>query len=308
MSIERTVMRRRGATARLAGSAVIIALAMALAPPLRAQDTPETTAAETADTAESADPGFIIWADNSISLLPYGHGFEVDLDEQSTFTFEHAHASKIGDMFMFVDFTEFHGAPSGFDNSTWYGEIGPRFSFSKMLGKDLSHTFFKKSLFEFKDVLLAMQYERGEDADVAEAFLLGVGFDLDVREAGILGGLGKFNYVQLNFYGRAEMTEGTESGFQDMQVTMVASYPFQIGRAQFLLDGYFDWVVGFGSEDWSYHLNPQLTMDVGAFWNHPKKLYAGVEVDFWWQKYQIPDSAVFDTDQAAVSLLVKYHF
>jgi nucleoside-specific outer membrane channel protein Tsx len=153
-----------------------------------------------------------------------------------------------------------------------------------------------------------MQYERGEDPDVAEAFLLGVGFDLDVREAGILGGLGKFNYVQLNFYGRAEMTKGTDSGFQDMQVTMVASYPFQIGRAQFLLDGYFDWVVGFGSEDWSYHLNPQLTMDVGAFWNHPKKLYAGIEVDFWWQKYQIPDSSLFDTDQAAVSLLMKYHF
>lgn len=286
-----------------------LGLALALAfglqlEPASAQETGEPVAP--ADTP--AEDKFFLWTDNSISLLPYGQGFEVDPDEQSTITFEHAHASRIGDMFMFVDFTQFHGTPDGFDDSNWYGEIGPRFSFGKMLGKDLSHTFFKKSLFEFKDVLLAMQYERGEDADVAEAFLLGVGLDLDVREAGILGRLGKFNYVQLNFYGRAELTEGTESGFQDMQVTMVASYPFQIGRAQFLLDGYFDWVVGFGSEDWSYHLNPQLTMDVGAFWNHPKKLYAGVEVDFWWQKYQIPDSAVFDTDQAAVSLLVKYHF
>ena len=259
-----------------------------------------------ADGTEPSDSKFFLWTDTSISLLPYGQGFEVDPDEQSTFTIEHAHASRIGDMFMFVDFNQFHGTPG--DNSTWYGEIGPRLSFGKMLGKDLSHTFFRKSLFEFKDVLLAAQYERGEDADVAEAFLLGVGFDLDVRDAGILGGLGKFNYVQLNFYGSAEMTEGMESGFQDMQVTMVASYPFQLGRAQFLLDGYFDWVVGFGSRDWSYHLNPQLTMDVGAFWSSPRKLYAGIEADFWWQKYQIPDSAGFDTDQAAVSLLLKYHF
>lgn len=281
-------------------------------PASAAMQSDDTAAADTATSepgdSQSADSKFFLWTDTSVSLLPYGQGFEVDPDEQSTFTIEHAHASKIGDMFMFVDFNQFHGTPSGFDNSTWYGEIGPRFSFGKMLGKDLSHTFFKKSLFEFKDVLLAMQYERGEDPDVAEAFLLGVGFDLDVREAGILGGLGKFNYVQMNLYARAEMTEGTESGFQDMQVTMVASYPFQVGRAQFLLDGYFDWVVGFGSEDWSYHLNPQLTMDVGAFWNHPKQLYAGIEVDLWWRKYQIPDSPFFDTDQAAVSLLLKYHF
>lgn len=288
-----------------AGLGLTLALALGLQPGLAsAQEAGEPAAP--VDTP--ATDKFFLWTDTSISLLPYGQGFEVDPDELSTFTLEHAHASRIGDMFMFVDFTEFHGTPDGFDNSTWYGEIGPRLSFGKMLGKDLSHTFFKSSLFEFKDVLLAMQYERGEDADVAEAFLLGVGFDLDVRAAGILGGLGKFNYVQLNFYGRAEMTEGTKNGFQDMQVTMVASYPFQIGRAKFLLDGYFDWVVGFGSEDWSYHLNPQLTMDVGAFWDHPNKLYAGVEVDFWWQKYQIPDSPFFDTDQAAVSLLLKYHF
>lgn len=294
--------------ASAAGSHLALALLLvAIAPsPANAQMQESGTAPAEAAAAQAPAPSFFIWTDTSVSLLPYGHGFEVDPDEQSTFTFEHAHASKIGDMFMFVDFTEFHGTDG--DSSTWYGEIGPRLSFGKMLGKNLSHTFFSKSMFEFKDVLLAMQYERGEDADVAEAFLLGVGFDLDVREAGILGGLGKFNYVQLNLYGRAEMIEGVESGFQDMQVTMAASYPFQVGSAQFLLDGYFDWVVGFGSEDWSYHLNPQLTMDVGAFWDHPKKLYAGVEVDFWWRKYQIPDSPFFDTDQAAVSLLLKYHF
>lgn len=276
------------------------ALTALVAAPGFAQDPAPSAATPEAPTS------FFIWTDNSISLLPYGDGFEVDAREQSTLTLEHAHESRIGDMFMFVDFTRLHGS-SG-ENSTWYGEIGPRLSFGKMLDKDLSHTFFNRSLFEIKDMLLAIQYERGEDPDVAEAALVGLGLDLDVREAGLLGGLGKFNYVQLNFYGRAELTEGTRSGFRDMQVTMVASYPFKVGQADWLLDGYFDWVVGFGSEDWSYHLNPQLTMDLGASSGHPKKFYGGFEFDFWWNKYQIPDSRAFDTNQAAASLLFKYHF
>lgn len=261
------------------------------------------------DTPPAEEPKFFFFTDTSVSLLPYGMGFEVDPDEQSTITFEHAHASKIGDLFLFVDFTKLHGTPPGADDTTWYGEFGPRVSLGKMLGKDLSHTFFKRSLFEIKDVLIAAQYERGEDPDVAEAALIGVGFDLDVREAGLLGRLGKFNYVQLNFYGRNELTEGTRSGFHDMQVTMVASYPFKVGEQQFLVDGYFDWVLGLGSEeDWSYHLNPQITWDMGAARGKPGKAYLGIEVDLWWNKYQIPNSPGFDTNQAAVSLLFKYHF
>ena len=156
-------------------------------------------------------------------------------------------------------------------------------------------------------MLFATQYERGEDPDVAEAVLLGVGFDLDVRELGVLGGLARFNYVQLNFYGRAEMVEGVQSGFRDAQITMVASYPFTIGNVQLLADGYFDWVLGFGNEDWSFHINPPLTVDLGARRDNPGKFFAGIELDLWWNKYQIPSSSAFDTDQAAISLMFKYH-
>lgn len=253
----------------------------------------------------AGDTGFFLWTDSSLSLLPYGKGFVVDPDEQSTVTLEHAHASRIGDFFMFVDYNRFHGQAA--DDSNWYGEIGPRFSFGKMLGKDLSRTLFKRSLFEIKDILLATQYERGQDSDAAEALLVGVGFDLDVRDIGILGTLNKFNYVQLNLYGRADLTPAGESGISDMQITMSASYPFTIGNSRFLLDGYFDWALGLGDKDWSYHLNPQLTMDLGAAWDRPQKLFVGLEFDLWWNKYQLTNSPSFDTNQAAVSLLVKYH-
>jgi nucleoside-specific outer membrane channel protein Tsx len=253
-------------------------------------------------------PPYIHWSDNSVTLLPYGWGFEVDPSEQSTLTFEHVHASAIGDLFVFVDATLFHDSPGGGDEDTWYGEISPRLSLGKTLDQDLSFALFNRSLFEVKDVLLAAQYERGEDADVAEAALIGVGFDLDIRDSGLLGPLGKFKYIQLNLYGRAELAEGVEHGIRDMQVTMVAARPFTVGSAKFLVDGYFDWVLGIGSEDWSYHLNPQLKLDVGNYWGSPDKFFAGLEADFWWNKYQIPDSQAFETDQYALSLMVKYHF
>ena len=259
------------------------------------------------DAVASVPKPFIQWSDNSLTLLPYGWGFEVDPDEQSTFTYEHVHGSKIGDLFVFFDSIRFHDGPNGADDSTWYGEISPRLSLGKMLGKDLSFTLSKHSLFEAKDVLIAATYERGEDADVAEAALVGVGLDLSVRESGPIGRLGQFKYLQLNVYGRSELTEGTRTGFHDVQVTVAAARPFSIGRARFLADGFFDWVVGLGSEDWNYHLNPQVSLDVGNLWGTPDKLFAGVEVDLWWNKYQIPNSPAFDTNQSAVSLLVKYH-
>lgn len=111
-----------------------------------------------AEAAEGPDAKFFLWTDTSATLLPYGSGFEVDPSEQSTLTLEHAHASSIGDLFMFVDFTHFHDqdAETGND-STWYGEIGPRLSLGKVFGAELSRTLFRRSLFEIKDVLLAAQ-------------------------------------------------------------------------------------------------------------------------------------------------------
>lgn len=285
------------------GLATMVAAACLSAGPVAAQQA--DAEATPSDEAPAAD-AFFFWTDNSVTLVPYGEGFAIDPREQSAFLFEHANESRIGDLYLFVEWTAFHGPQGG---STWYSEFGPRLSLGKLLDRDLSHTFFHRSLFEIKDVLLAMQYERGEDPDVAEAVLVGVGLNLDVREAGVLGRLGRFNFVQLNFYARSELAEGVDSGFDDMQLTLSASYPFQVGEQTFLLDGFFDWVVGFGAEDWSYHLVPQLTWDAGATWfDKPGKLRIGVKVDMWWNKYQTPDSAAFDTDQAAPSLLLKYHF
>jgi nucleoside-specific outer membrane channel protein Tsx len=296
------VKKSAGTTSNLAPRAfwLLVSLAATLA-------SGTAGAQQAATTGTPAKTSYIHWSDNSVTLLPYGWGFKVDPSEQSTLTFEHVHDSAIGDLFLFVDESWFHDNPGGNDD-TWYGEISPRLSLGKTLDKDLSFALFSKNLFQVKDVLIAVQYERGEDADVAEAALIGVGFDLDIQDTGLLSPIGKFKYIQLNLYGRAELAAGVEHGIEDMQITMVAARPFTIGSARYLVDGYFDWVLGLGSEEWSYHLNSQLKLDAGNYWGSPDKFYAGVELDFWWNKYRIPDSSVFDTDQLALSLMFKYHF
>jgi len=260
-------------------------------------------------TGASAAPreAFLLWMDNSIKLTPYGWGYAVDPSEQSNLTFEHASESRIGDLYLFVDVAYLHHTTGG-DDEAVYGEFSPRLSLGKLLDRDLSFALFGESLFEFKDVFLAGQYERGEDPDMAEAVLLGVGFNLDVRKAGLLGPLAKFKFIQLNLYGRSELSGSAPRGFRDMQVTLVAAYPITIGRSRFLVDGFFDWVLGLGSEQSSFHVNPLLTVDLGNYWGHPDKLRAGVGFDLWWNKYQIKNSPALDTNQSAVTCFVKWHF
>lgn len=88
--------------------------------------------------------------------------------------------------------------------------------------------------------------------------------------------------TQLNLYARAELTEGTRNGFEDAHITMVAARPFIIGYSRLHIVGYFEWVPGLGSEDRSYHLNPQLKLDVGNSWGNPDKFYVGLELDSYY--------------------------
>jgi nucleoside-specific outer membrane channel protein Tsx len=117
----------------------------------------------TAQPVEPPPQGFLHWMDNSITVLPYGLKYAVDPEEPSTVTFEHAHDSAIGDLFFFIDGSWPHSVPDilGDDAKfTWYGEVSPRLSVGKLLGKGLSFTIWRHALFGFKDVMIAGQYER----------------------------------------------------------------------------------------------------------------------------------------------------
>lgn len=255
--------------------------------------------------AEEQSEKWLNWHDTSITGL-VGGGFEVDPQDQGTITIEHASDWSFGDLFLFIDGTKYNHDDFTGDDNAWYGEISPRLSIGKLADIDFHFSIFQQDLVVFKDVLLAMTYERGEDRDATESLLLGVGFDFDLSALNMFG-LDKLRYFQMNLYARNDF-HSVDAGFEDYQITIATAVPFQIGKAKFLADGFIDYVFGTGPQHANFHFVPQIKLDVGNFYGKPDQLYVGVELDYWSNKYGIKDSAAFDTDQFAVSGIIKYHF
>ncbi|GGA72177.1 hypothetical protein GCM10011369_12420 [Neiella marina] len=243
-------------------------------------------AALVAPIAQAA--GLVQWQDNSLSYL-YGKDFEVNPPIQQTITYEHVSGWSVGDLFIFTDYTMFNGENDFLNGeSTYYGEFSPRFSFGKILDKDLSFGVVK-------DVLVATTYEFGE-GDV-ESYLIGAGADL---------ALPGFDFFQLNVYQR--LPDGRDG--DTVQITPVWKMTFPVGESAIVFDGFIDWVVNSdGDYEKNIHINPQIKYDTGVhFGLKERSLLMGIEYSYWKNKYGIKDSSAFKTDQSVVNLMVKYHF
>jgi len=221
------------------------------------------------------------WQDNSLSFL-YGNGFDLDPDTQETLTFEHVSGWAFGDLFIFVDAIYWDGDKDyKGDDWSYYGEIAPRLSAAKILDKDLSVLFIK-------DFLLSGCYESGKDSD--QNALVGVAVDLAIPG---------FNFFQLNLYRRFNDISSSPESYQ---LTPVWKMTLPLCNTAVVFDGFIDWV--FGDSSRNLHICPQLKLDVGALVGMDAgSLYAGVEYDYWENKY-----GVKDVDQSAISALLKYHF
>lgn len=238
----------------------------------------------------SASP--LQWQNNSLTYL-VGSDFQVDPKTQQTVTFEHVSGWSFGDLFFFVDSIHYNGGRNARgDNSSWYGELSPRFSLGKLSGQAISFG-------PVKDVLLATTWEFGR-GDLNN-YLVGPGFDLAVPG---------FDFVQLNtYYRRADTPDGARGVWQ---ITPVWAWTQPLGKSDLLIDGFIDWVVDNDSRSGAhanFKFNPQVKYDLGKAmdWS-PKQLYVGVEYDYWKNKYGIKDSSAFKTDQSATNLIVKLHF
>jgi nucleoside-specific outer membrane channel protein Tsx len=245
-----------------------------------------------------AEAGPLLWNDNSLSYL-YGQHFKVDGtgdDTQQTLSFEHASGWTWGDIFMFVD-NKWSSGLSGADGHSYYGEFSPRLSLGKITDRSLSYGIVK-------DVLIAATYERGENRN--RKYLLGPAVDL------VLPGFDRFS---LNtYYRKPDGITGKASG--QWQINPTWSMTLPVGRSDILFDGYLEWYVNDvgnkGTSNYvarSFHFNPQVKYDVGkALGQQQKRFYAGLEWDYWSNKYGIEDTSGFPTDQNALSLLLKVHF
>lgn len=231
----------------------------------------------------------MLWQDNSLSLL-YGSNFELDPELQQTVTFEHVSGWSKGDLFIFVDYINFNGDKDFTGSETaYYGEFAPRFSFGKILEKDLSTGIIQ-------DVYVATCLEFGDNVENNRNYLVGLGFDLAIPG---------FDFFQLNVYRRFEAGSGSTDTYQ---ITPVWKMSFPMGKTELVFDGFIDYVLGEGTDH--LHICPQIKVDAGVlFGMKAKSLYAGIEYDYWKNKYAVRDGDFgLDSDQNTFSGLIKYHF
>ncbi|GGY73285.1 outer membrane protein OmpK [Marinobacter zhanjiangensis] len=221
---------------------------------------------------------------SSISVLHSDQyqGFGPTEYEATYFTFENVTAHNWGGTFFFIDSDQGQGSAQDSDNV--YGEFAPTLNGSWLTGSDLSYG-------PIKDVFLAGQYEFGGGTEVNN----------------YMGGFGlAWNVPGFQYFNTAFYYVDNEQINDDLQMTVTWGAPFEVGPARFLIDGYIDWSTAEADHESEFQFTPQIKLDVSNFWGEPGVLYAGVEYQYWNNKFGLGDE-VMDT-QSSVSALVKFHF
>jgi len=208
-------------------------------------------------TSLVAPAGAAIWRDDNLQVL-YGDGHEFGQQGRMILTFEHASGWDYGDNFFFFDVYD------PFANSTEiYGEWHPRFDLDKISGRDLGFG-------PVENVLIATELNVGQSW---RAYLYGLGFDLELPH---------FQFFSLNIYVRDDMTIDGDSTFQ---ITPSWNLPFTLGETAWEFRGFLDYAGAEGRGKANLLAQPQLLLDVSRFWGDAGSLWAGVEYQYWKNKY-----------------------
>lgn len=222
-------------------------------------------------------------SDSSITLLA-GFNYDIVPDRFLSTTIEHVTIGDAGDIYLFVDAYHFDDRlrPGG-RRTSFYSEANPRLSLGRALGLIDGNGLVK-------DVLLAGSYEEGQGR--TNAGMVGLSVDLNI---------GRF--VRLQLYRRNELTG---RGFDAWHFSPAFSFPFKIADQEFLVDGFADVVWGGRAKADNEHINPQVKWNLLS--GTGKRLWLGVELDWWTNKFGLQDRPGRDTDQIiACSLILKYH-
>ena len=214
------------------------------------------------------------WSTTSVIVMQ-GWDYELGDESRTILTFEHADGWRYGDNFFFFDATN---AESGGTNV--YGEFHPRLSFSKISGRDLSFGIFK-------DFLLAGEMEMGEDI---WNYLYGAGLDFN---------LPGFDYAFVNVYVR----DNPDLSGRTYQVTPVWAFPFKLAGLDFMFEGFGDFAGAESGSAANIMLQPRLLLDVGALWNKPGRISAGLEYMYWHNKF-----GVEGVTESAPQIMLKASF
>ena len=255
-----------------------------------------TVAAAMTSAAAQAE---VYWSDASVSYLQAGE-YKLPMspnpgsstEGRQIITIEYANSTSWGDVFYFTDFSR---STDGAEYQSAYSEIQPRWSLGKLTGK-------KFAFGPVTDVLIATQVElnnqdNGEDPKDDQNYvntLVGVGVDLKVPG---------FDWFQLNGYAR--QNDKYDNNFQ---LTPVWSSSFDVVGQRFVIDGFIDYTNGNDDVHETFHTQTQIKWDMGkTLLGEEKKLYLGVEYEYWDNKYGVRSTSAFNTEESQFQFLLKYH-
>ncbi|MBL4639105.1 MAG: hypothetical protein JKY57_01110 [Kordiimonadaceae bacterium] len=220
---------------------------------------------------------FFSWHTENIQLLR-GYTYQPNSLDKTIITLEHANRFKYGDFFIFADFIW----PDGGD-FTYYSEITPRLSLSKVSG----HSF---SVGPIKDVLLSATIEVPKSG--TKRYLYGGAIDWNVPG---------FTFFKTLFYVRDNPTiPGT--GFQ---TTIAWNWTVKLGKANLLLEGFADIASDEGDTYVANELYvPRFLLDTGDLIGlGPKKFFLGMELTHWRNR-----AGNADVTESAAQLQAKWVF
>ena len=205
-----------------------------------------------------------------------------------TYTLQHASGWKYGDNFFFVDFADARDAR--LQNLDTYAEWFSNFSLGKISGRTIGRGIIA-------DVGLIWGFGWAPDADVRK-YLPGIRLGLNL-EGFTLANLDISAYIDDNA-GAAAGGAPRESDSYSAKFNFAR--PFTIGKSNFSIEGYVEYVSGrvneFGDNVESWILaQPQFR------WSPNDQVSLGIEYQFWLNK--LGDGA---TDESAVQALLVWKF
>ncbi|MBK67124.1 MAG: ion channel protein Tsx [Rickettsiales bacterium] len=203
---------------------------------------------------------FIEWQTTNIQLLR-GHDYQLGDKYRTITTLEHANKWRYGDFYGFIDLT----LPET-DKSTYYTELSPRLSLSRVLNKDLSFG-------PVKDILIATTFEKAKN--FGPQYLYGLGFDLDIPT---------FTFATLNFY----IHENTQKPDTTWQTTFAWKKPLNLFEENFVIEGFADFQGREGASQANQLIVPRFLWNASDTFNiKENKLFIGIEYQYWHNKFGV---------------------
>ncbi|MGZ5008394.1 MAG: outer membrane protein OmpK [Methylobacter sp.] len=215
------------------------------------------------------------WSATEIQYL-HGEGYQIPKNaydvSRSIITLSHADGWALGRNFFFMDTLISEQGEASQVNL--YGEFYSYLSVSKITGKDLSYSLFK-------DLNLTAGVNAGENlmSNFSGSRVILYGFTVDFNLPG-------FKLFSVDFL-RHDILEPV-SFESSWQITPVWKFPFSLFGTHWSLEGFADFI---GPKGPTYAGNvlaqPQIRLDIGDFFGLSNRLFAGIEYQYWNNKYGI---------------------